>query len=267
MERRSKSSGGKQKGNKCWALPRDTEQLVSAIRSSQCSSISLLVDKLIEVIFDRDDQRVELAKIKPLDLPEEYTGVLASYIGRWKETLDRLNTPSFHVSNFRAKSKSRFVVGLGAAHVQEVSITLHHVWGFPIIPGSALKGLTRAYAELILKKTETNAELLSSIFGGQESRGKVVFFDAVPLSDSVIPRLDVMTPHYSEYFKALKPPADYLDPVPVHFYVVENAEFLFSLGSVDEALLEKAARWLKDALAKMGVGAKTTAGYGYFEPL
>lgn len=263
MKGRSKS-GGKQKDNEHWALPRDTKQVVSAIDSSQCSNISLWVDKFIT--FKSDNQRVELAKIKPLKLPQGYMDVLASYIKRWEETLKQLNTPSFHVSSFRAKSKSRFVVGLGAAHVQEVSITLHHVWGFPIIPGSALKGLTRAYAELVLKETERVAELLPSIFGSQESRGKVVFFDAVPLSDSVIPRLDVMTPHYSKYYRELQPPADYLDPVPVQFYVVENAEFLFSLGSADEALLHKAVGWLKGALAEMGVGAKTTAGYGYFEP-
>jgi len=39
----------------------------------------------------------------------------------------------------------RIVIGLGGESVLETDITLHHLYGIPFIPGSALKGLTRAY--------------------------------------------------------------------------------------------------------------------------
>lgn len=39
----------------------------------------------------------------------------------------------------------RMVIGLGATHPQETSMTLHHIYGIPYIPGSAIKGVTRHY--------------------------------------------------------------------------------------------------------------------------
>jgi len=39
----------------------------------------------------------------------------------------------------------RMVVGLGSPHVHETAMTWHHTWSIPYIPGSALKGVTRAY--------------------------------------------------------------------------------------------------------------------------
>lgn len=39
----------------------------------------------------------------------------------------------------------RLVVGLGLPSPLETGIVLHHVYGVPVIPGSALKGLTRAW--------------------------------------------------------------------------------------------------------------------------
>ena len=37
----------------------------------------------------------------------------------------------------------RLIVGLGSGHVQETNMTLHHVYGIPYIPGSAVKGVLR----------------------------------------------------------------------------------------------------------------------------
>ncbi len=40
----------------------------------------------------------------------------------------------------------RLVGGFGAEHVLETNLCLHRIFGFPIIPGSAIKGVTRAKA-------------------------------------------------------------------------------------------------------------------------
>ncbi len=37
----------------------------------------------------------------------------------------------------------RLVIGLGSESVYETGLTLHHIYGFPYIPGSAIKGVTR----------------------------------------------------------------------------------------------------------------------------
>lgn len=39
----------------------------------------------------------------------------------------------------------RMIVGLGTGSVYETGITLHHIYGFPYIPASAVKGLLRSY--------------------------------------------------------------------------------------------------------------------------
>jgi CRISPR-associated protein Cmr6 len=49
---------------------------------------------------------------------------------------------------FSLETQWRTVVGLGGPNVLETAMTLHHLYGFPTIPGSALKGLTRARALL-----------------------------------------------------------------------------------------------------------------------
>ncbi len=53
----------------------------------------------------------------------------------FKEILDKDYTTS-----------SRLIVGLGSAHTLETSITLHHTYGIPYIPGSSFKGAVRAVA-------------------------------------------------------------------------------------------------------------------------
>gem|GEM_PF-1066561 len=42
-------------------------------------------------------------------------------------------------------TSSRLIVGLGSTSVLETSIRLHHIYGVPYIPSSAIKGLLRAY--------------------------------------------------------------------------------------------------------------------------
>jgi len=83
---------------------------------------------------------------------------------------------------------------------------------------------------------------------------------------------DVMTPHYGPYYQGNEPPADWHNPVPVPFLVVDSKQdFLFGilprrpLETQDKEDCLKAAGWLIRALKYVGGGAKTAAGYGRFE--
>ncbi len=191
----------------------------------------------------------------------------------------------------------RLIVGLGNESVFETSMTLHHVYGFPYIPGSAVKGIVRSWiiTELFgqksddkgvkvtdLKKAEERAlddKDFIAIFGNTEKAGKVIFFDAYPTSPPEVDT-DIMNPHFGKYYgdqEDKTPPADYLTPVPIPFLTVKGTTFRFVLGiresenSVipDGSLLERgrplldvAERWLKKALSEHGIGAKTAVGYG-----
>ena len=171
----------------------------------------------------------------------------------------------------------RLVVGLGTDSVYETGITLHHIYGFPYIPASGIKGITNHFA-IDMLKTENQSEndklgnlkvtneLYDSIFGSTKHQGKITFFDAMPTK---IPELkpDIMNVHYPKYYNGTEAPTDTQSPTPILFLTVENTPFQFIIGckEVDKVLLQIAFHWLKNALEQKGIGAKTAVGYGYMK--
>jgi CRISPR-associated protein Cmr6 len=209
---------------------------------------------------------------------------------------------------FTLQTDWRFVAGLGRKGSLEVGFTFHR-YGFPILPGSSVKGVARAWAFLWLAE-QANVhplaeldEVLSAdgeddekeekkkylrwraaqpdevqqladdfrvIFGTPATAGRAVFFDAIPANPPKL-ELDVMNPHFPEYYKGNAPPTDWQSPVPVYFLTVAaGTEFRFGVGwrgALDEAgqrLRRLAQKWLTEGLINLGAGAKTSAGYGYF---
>ncbi len=208
----------------------------------------------------------------------------------------------------------RMIVGLGGESIYETSMSLHHIYGIPYIPASSIKGVVRSWiiTEYYKKETEEPAEYWAlkdedfcKIFGtAKETKfensngkkftatsplknkegkptehiGEIIFFDAFPLSlneNSIV--VDVMNPHYGEYYddkKSKTPPTDYLKTNPIFFLTVENTKFQFIIGSKKEPLdnfkIGKKENntdkiivdWLKEALSNHGIGAKTAVGYG-----
>lgn len=172
------------------------------------------------------------------------------------------------VRQFNAEPVWRFVVGLGAAHVLETGITLHRIFGLPIIPASGLKGAARAYAQLVEGRSEDNPELVA-VFGTTEQAGKIVFLDAIPLK---VPKfeLDIMNPHFPDYYRTRgeEAPSDWQSPNPVFFLTVSETPYLFVIAARTRDsvyLLDTSERWLKGALKELGIGAKTSADYGYWK--
>ena len=173
----------------------------------------------------------------------------------------------------------RLIVGLGGEHVQETNMTLHHIYGVPYIPGSAVKGVLSHwwFQELEKKKdfiddkgnvNETEAmkdsDYLDYIktFGSQKQRGKVQFLEAYP--EKVQFATDIMNPHYPDYHSGNKPPTDHQNPVPINFLTVEETTFRFVFLAKDQDPLDELKVRFQGALKLKGIGAKTSVGYGYF---
>src|SRR5258708_15721203 len=185
-------------------------------------------------------------------------------------------TTAIGALHFRAITDWRMVVGLGGETVLETDLTLHHLYGIPYIPGSALKGLTRAYVTgevFPSKDIEHDNETVKRIFGSQEHAGTVIFFDAMPVDGKATFSLDIMNSHYPNYYGEKKLPTNDQNPNPVTFLTVINTTFMFALAPrnpQDQQYLEdveQAQERLKTALEKYGVGGKTTSGYGYFKAI
>jgi CRISPR-associated protein Cmr6 len=215
------------------------------------------------------------------DTPEEMlldqaTGVKVSEVyraafRRWRQFAEQTPAGCARV-HFAVQAVAPIAIGLGDASPLEVGIRLHHTYGMPLLPASALKGLCRRVARLLRHDSKLSDEAIDALFGfsrdKRASAGAVVFYDAwyVPSSADDTPfHRDVITVHHPAYYSDGKtPPTDFDDPTPVPFLVVKpGARFLCTLDAPDPAWARFAEQMLLWGLENLGVGAKTNAGYGY----
>jgi len=255
-------------------LPAEVRQV--ADNGNRCDNIGLWLDRFLtvnpqenwEITQDAKHRQRLMQLTKQREWQQQVQEQLDALQKRYEAMLRWHKQRDFVTRCIEAKPVWRFVVGLGAAHVLETGITLHRIFGLPIIPGSALKGAARAYARLVEGKPEDDPELIA-VFGMTEQAGSVIFFDAIPLK---VPnfQLDIMNPHYPNYYRAPEknPPADWESPNPVFFLTVTETPYRFVIASRSEQgnhLLDLAEEWLKGALRELGIGAKTSADYGFWD--
>lgn len=165
----------------------------------------------------------------------------------------------------------RLVTGVGDRNnPHEVGIALHGTYGWPVIPGSTMKGAIRAWATL--PGNNIDEQLVSKVLGtppgaGDPHSGRVIIMDALPAGEPVTVRLDVVTPHHKPYYTDRKgtpptPPAEWHNPEPSGFLTIAGGSFAVDLiGPADDVSL--VADWCAGACDDLGIGAKTGAGYGY----
>jgi CRISPR-associated protein Cmr6 len=231
-------------------------------------------------------------RLEALTVPSMYKGAFE----RWERAL-----VASGAKTARVKAFERTVIGHGNPSGLEVGLTLHHTYGVPYLPGTALKGLLNHYMATwgVLEPgpdasrwkgvTYTNGRPIAppgdfhaALFGAPEiestpsgaRRGLVTFEDAlyVPnsVSDDRVLSADVVTPHQIEYYRgfgATSGPTEWEEPNPVGFVSVRpGAQFLVAVTSAsDPDAAALALAHLLDALETLGVGAKTRAGYGHLE--
>jgi len=231
---------------------------------------------------------------------------------RQKELLKSQADSGFDVFEFHATLISPYVSGLGFGHPTETGMILDRNTGLPFIPASGIKGVLRLAHALDLAdktpdivKTNDKGQIEISdtlptmrkffgdtIPGDGTVRGQLVFLDAFPTEDSIAKELlkaDIMTPHFSNYYKGpvegkkdlFKGPIETELPNPIKFLTVkEGVEFVFRcfVSPLTEPqkkdIVER--EWTdNDSVAveamfrrgfeKLGLGAKTAIGYGRFK--
>lgn len=261
--------------------PATVEAIGAAGGAGRCSNLSLALNRFVDAWapgFARIDERRRpeflraCAGIAAQPAAREW---LQDCRRRHEQMLDVYDQGAWRCLRLRARLRSRFVSGLGIANPLEVNLLLDRLGGFPYLPGSGIKGLTRTMAEELEGE---DAGVVRAAFGPREATaaaaaaGHLVFFDALPIGDFSL-GLEIMTPHHSDYYAGDEPPADWQSPVPITFLTVQpGAEFRFAVaaragGARDGGdLLGRAETWLHAAL-DLGAGAKTSSGYGRFEVL
>lgn len=238
---------------------------------------------------------------KQPDKRDEYKGFFeGNFIKKiQKQHYQAIESLGYHLSEYyETKPDWRLIVGLGTQSVYEVGITLHHTYGIPYIPASAIKGALRSYwieefcdgnegkaieekifcdifgcpNEVKIKEGDDKDKTYKSFYNKEEDegfrKGQIIFFDAFPVEIPTISP-DIMNNHYPDYYNGSgKPPADWQSPNPITFLTVKNTKFKFILGykikeEKELPLMNKAFGILKEALDYKGIGAKTAIGYGY----
>ncbi|MCA9543434.1 MAG: type III-B CRISPR module RAMP protein Cmr6, partial [Myxococcales bacterium] len=169
---------------------------------------------------------------------------------RWQATFGELALKA------QAQVVGRMVIGLGMEGALEAGIQLHHTWGVPFIPGSALKGVAAAAAHQLSqdpewrKPKDTAAQptreptAYDELFGTVAQQGLVHFHDAWwdPAGATTVPlHLDVMTVHHPNYYQDANPspPADTDSPTPVPF-MSASGTYVIVVEAADPAWAEAA---------------------------
>ena len=103
------------------------------------------------------------------------TEMISNLINRQDKIINNLKNSGYCVKSFKMKNDYRIVIGLGGAHVLETNMLLHHIYGIPHIPGSALKGLAKAAAVENIREYINSNDLTESIKQKNESLLKKLF--------------------------------------------------------------------------------------------
>lgn len=240
--------------------PSDTAQFV---RSNPVDNFALSYRHFLQVKRDGAKYKFQLPDPKLGDSTGKLVGQLRE---RQTEQLLQFVMQGIMLYCVDATVDWRLIVGLGSEHVQETNMTLHHIYGIPYIPGSAVKGVLRHWwLQEDFDNNEDKAledENFLALFGSQERQGQVLFLDAYP--EQVHFAKDIMNPHYPEYYSGSAPPTDSQNPKPINFLTVEKTTFRFAFLAKKQELLDKLKARFEDVLEMKGIGAKTAVGYGYF---
>jgi CRISPR-associated protein Cmr6 len=208
-----------------------------------------------------------ISVIKPI------TKLYQSAYQNWHETLKHQYPQLILI---KAVLKTPLAIGLGNTTPLENGFTLHHTYGTPMLPGTALKGLLRRVA----RAHNLSADTQSILFGSEESASHLTYWDAwlEPSKDAQPFQQDVVTVHHQNYYTSKGKgnetvkhvfPTDFDDPNPVSFLTVKKGTiFCIALTSTTpkaDPWLWVAAQLAKHALEYTGIGGKTNAGYGFFD--
>ncbi|MGD9496499.1 MAG: type III-B CRISPR module RAMP protein Cmr6 [Armatimonadota bacterium] len=261
-----------------WALPLSTAAALDPVPGRRKSgNPGLVLDRLLEYPTGDCGEYKQEHQQKHLDIVCEALRSNANTLNSilaagWEALVSACDG----TEQFSLRTIWRLAMHLSrATAVENASLCLHPVYGFPYLPGTGLKGLASTWAKL--HGPGDNSAEFRRIFGTQGGTGSVLFLEAWPAAISsdvngLTIEVDIVNSHHPEYYRNRgidAPPGDWESPNPVYFLAVApNVTFRFAVAKTrpdtDPADIDQAKAWLISGLTELGFGAKTAAGYGYF---
>jgi CRISPR type III-B/RAMP module RAMP protein Cmr6 len=260
-------------------LPRDTASLLFSAAGTEIQNTALKTQKYLQKPVIRHDRngnpiRVSLKQQNIGDRPVLYSQAETTMLNNLSGEQLRVLSKYEYCHSVRATLGSRMTLGLGSESILETDITLHHTYGFPYVPGSAVKGAARSFIIRELFGGDENTAMrdvaFANIFGNQGQRGALCFLDVFPAQCRCLD-VDIMNPHFAKYYQGTAAPTDDDSPNPIKFYAIPaGAEFLFRICSRTLDIRKQVigghgfTSLFAEMLGYAGLGAKTSAGYGWF---
>ena len=191
--------------------------------------------------------------------------------------------PRTHCFVMEARSTAPFATGLGLEHPVENGFAFLSPYGLPYLAGSGVKGVLRSAAQELQRMGDEAISLpvIETLFGSENDhnarRGAVTCWDIFPSppKDKELLVVELMTPHFTDYFQNKGTPHDAGKPNPIPFLAVAaGSEFRFVVTCLPALLNETVPleRWqtllsriILHAFNWLGFGAKTSVGYGAME--
>lgn len=164
----------------------------------------------------------------------------------------------------KMESTSRTLLGIGYDHPIENGFQFHHTLGVPFIRGTSLKGALKSF----IREWTEDSNFDSNSDNEPPTIDPFIITDAIP--DKCEMEAEIITPHYANYYGSEKMdvwPGDWESPTPIPFLALpQNLTFTFGIIPRNEDInIEFLVEKLEEALEIIGIGAKTSSGYGRFK--
>lgn len=214
----------------------------SKIAWDKCENFSLAFSKLIrKELIESGKEGAKNAFLTSLASYSMKSLNFDAYLSKVNLQVEDLSKQGYQpiLRQYKITTASRLVIGLGAEHPLETSLTIHHLFGIPYIPGTALKGVCRMvsfwdiaieeargeeieegeienlqkelYEGLIFdssssedkgKEDSPKRVLHKLLFGTQDFKGLLLFLDAFPVinNNASLFDVDVINVHYKSYY-------------------------------------------------------------------
>lgn len=260
------------------ALWRDTRNRhQESIAKSATANAGLMVRRGLRA-WPKSGDSDTVAGTAKADLIQRIAGMAVPDGYRWAYDRWAMATTGGAFASVNLDLIGRLYIGLTRDSALETGITVQHAWGMPMIPGSALKGISRRAAQTA-STLKDRADVIEWMFGSEDDTrpecGGVVFHDAWwdPASNKKPFAAEIVTPHHAEYYNmGARHATDFDSPIPApqiaaqgRFRFVVQVESERGNKENDRPWTKLVLTLLKVALQQHGVGGKTTSGYGLFE--
>ena len=250
-------------------IPKDT---YIAISKHTIDNFNLKLNKFTKFNYN-DGYKLQNQDVNEIFFSEDWEEIYDLKVKAYYKSIQKLK---LNFLEFLFKTDYRLLIG-SEQSVYETSIRLHHIYGIPYIPSTAIKGVVKSYyihklSSFKFLTKNNNFELIKlnyhflHLFGSQKQEGKIIFFDAFPTTPPKI-KVDIINPHYRDYYNDNKnkiAPTDDKNPISIPFLTVEDTKFKFFIAS-KEPINEDFIKLFKEALQNHGIGSKTAVGYGYLK--